>query len=177
VPLVRGCLRVGLLAGVCVWLAAATSHPAGASPVSAAGTGGESVISPQYQRVSAGTTRRRPTPTAAMGMRLSGAPTSVLMRFSRPFEASYGGRNSQYHFSYSVLRRGRSQLAATLPANSKQYDRRAASVPPSNLSSGANRDARLLFGVAVLLAGVYVLFLACWFWATRDGRVGGAARL
>jgi hypothetical protein len=42
----------------------------------------------------------------------------------------------------------------------------------------APSDARRLFQLAVALAAAYVLFLAAWFWGTRErrGRVGSAAR-
>jgi hypothetical protein len=39
-------------------------------------------------------------------------------------------------------------------------------------------DAKLLFQLAVALAAAYLLFLAAWFWGTRErrARVGSAAR-
>lgn len=48
----------------------------------------------------------------------------------------------------------------------------------SKTASTGTTDARRLFQLAVGLAAVYVLFLAAWFWGTRErrSRVGSAAR-
>jgi hypothetical protein len=52
----------------------------------------------------------------------------------------------------------------------------AAAITPSTDTS--NPDGRRLFQLGIAFAAAYVLFLAVWFWGTRDrrSRVGGAAR-
>jgi hypothetical protein len=48
---------------------------------------------------------------------------------------------------------------------------------PEGTGNGS-ADGRLLFQLGVAFALAYVLFVAAWFWGTRDrrSRVGGAAR-
>ena len=82
--------------------------------------------------------------------------------------------NSQRIVSLELLATPAQYIART-HVNTSRY---ISSVPSQETAPISPTDARRLFQLAVALAAAYVLFLAAWFWGTRErrSRFGSAAR-
>jgi hypothetical protein len=170
--------------GCCVVLGGAT---AASAAVSGPKTGSEGAISGRYQTIRCD--------TAAWGgsRRASVVASPALAPGLLVFPAVGGGFRShenrsgiaRYQLTKVISDSGwivSNELPTTAvrPTVATCADNaiRISSVPSRQSAPGGSSDARRLFQLAIALAAVYVVFLAAWFWATREhrSRVGSAAR-
>jgi hypothetical protein len=156
---------------------------AAAAPAGAAVPATNRLISPQYQAKSGDT---------ATTARVAVLPGLTAHRAGPPGGSTtwYRTRNARYQLqmdsflpstqppgymvnreramSASVPRYKGLQIAAQIRRNA------AVTNEPRAISSG---DARLLLGLGLGLALTYIVFLAAWFWRTRNRTEGAAARV
>jgi hypothetical protein len=166
-----------LVIACCAFLAA----PAAAS---AAKPSSEQPVSPRYQAISCDT-------AASVG--LAGARVAVarptLARHPRIL-ASFQGFSTQERrstlFGYQsreAISNSRETVSVAFLPNYVQMASRtcvdtATWIPPTVTGRISPAESRFLLQLAAAFAAAYVLFLAVWFWGTRDrrSRVGSAVR-
>jgi hypothetical protein len=166
-----------LVIGCCAFLAA----PAAAS---AAKPSSEHAVSPRYQAVSCDT---------AAAVELAGsraaATSPTLERHPRIPASQLGFPGLESHstlFRYQsreAISNSRKTVSVVFLPNYVQMASRtcvhtATWIPPTVTGRITPAESRFLLQLAAAFAAAYVLFLAVWFWGTRDrrSRVGSAVR-
>ena len=144
----------------------------------------ERLISPRFQAKDNDTASPAGTqPTrAAMALRTPRAGELSTFRAPPPSAQEHGiphgiGKVSlEYQLSPAISHRESHDVSSISVFWQRTNERNALSI--SGNDDIGNADGRLLFQLGVAFATFYILFLAAWFWGTRDrrSRVGGAAR-
>ena len=171
------CLGLVMLGGFLALTATSRAAPASRAA-------SEGLISPE-NRVKDGDTTTGP---AASPVRVAAVGRGGRVSPSRNFRAEFqpGRRRSIPHpYSIGLLQYPLPPLISQ-PKSQRQSGISVAGWPPSGRNAMAisqntgdgSADGRLLFQLGVAFAVAYALFLAAWFWGTRErrSRVGGAAR-
>jgi hypothetical protein len=166
-----------LVIGCCAFLAA----PAAAS---AAKPSSGDPISPRYQAVSCDTATFGEL--AGSGIAVSGRTFEQQPRISAFYLGFPGQASSSTLFRYQsreAISNSRETVSASFLQNYGQIASRtcvdtATLIPPAVTGRISPAESRFLLQLAAAFAAAYVLFLAVWFWGTRDrrSRVGSAVR-
>jgi hypothetical protein len=154
----------------------------GAAPTAARPS--ERLISPRFQAKHGDTAGLAGTRSTRLAVPLRAARAGDLRTFQTPPPSAQqhgiphgiGKVAFQYQLFSSISHRESHDLSSISVPWQRTNEHNAFSIS-GNADTG-NADGRLLFRLGVALAVAYVLFLAAWFWGTRDrrSRVGDAAR-
>lgn len=170
--------------GCCVFLGGAT---AASAAVSGPKTDSKGLISGRYQTISCDTAARGGSARVSGRVGTALAPSLLVFpAVGRGFRSHETGSGITRYQLSKVISDNRRIVSNEIPMAAVRSSVgtcadnavQIASAPSRESTPGASSDARRLFQLAIALAAVYVLFLAAWFWATRQhrGRVGSAAR-
>jgi hypothetical protein len=170
--------------GCCVVLGGAT---AASAAVSGPATGSEGAISGRYQTIACDTAGRGGSARVQVGAGTPLAPALLVFPAVGGGLRSHESRSGITRYQLSkVISDNRWIVSNEIPTTAVRSTVetcadnaiRISSVPSRESAPGGSSDARRLFQLAIALAAVYVVFLAAWFWATREhrSRVGSAAR-
>jgi hypothetical protein len=166
-----------VLGGVAAALAAA-SWPAAASAA---------LISARYQAIPCDTAPRSGSAPLPVGANTGLTATHLAFPASAGRFRLYENRSgiSRYQL-LKVISNGKQAVSRAIPITTVQSGIRTCVDNASQISKSSTgetaaitpADARRLFQLALALAFAYILFLAAWFWGTRErrSRVGSAAR-
>jgi hypothetical protein len=166
-----------LVIGCCAFLAA----PAAAS---AAKPSSEHPVSPRYQAVSCDTAAFGEL--AGPGVAVAGQTFEQQPRISASYLGFPGQASSSTLFRYQsrgAISNSRETLSVVflpnyVPMASRTCVNTVKWIPPAVTGRISPAESRFLLQLAAAFAAAYVLFLAVWFWGTRDrrSRVGSAVR-